>query len=88
GGHNAGVVSEPGHPRRSYQIGTKRESEKYIDPETWRTVMPKREGSWWQAWHEWLVEHSSGRVAPQSPGSPERGYPPIDDAPGAYVLED
>ena len=26
GGHNAGVVSEPGHRRRSYQITTKRET--------------------------------------------------------------
>ncbi len=88
GGHNAGVVSEPDHPHRSYQIGTKKESEKYIDPETWQAIMPKRDGSWWPAWQNWLAEHSSDRIPPPSQGAPERGYPPLDEAPGTYVLED
>jgi polyhydroxyalkanoate synthase len=88
GGHNAGVVNEPGHPRRSYQMGTKRESEKYIDPETWQAATPKRDGSWWPVWQDWLREHSSGRIPPPSLGAPERGYPPLYDAPGRYVLED
>jgi polyhydroxyalkanoate synthase len=88
GGHNAGVVSEPGHPRRSYQIGTKKESEKYIDPETWQATVSKHDGSWWPAWQEWLVEHSNDRIPPPSAGATERGYPPLDDAPGTYVLQD
>ncbi len=88
GGHNAGVVSEPGHPRRSYQIATKKESEKYIDPQTWHAGMQKQDGSWWPAWQDWLVDHSSGRMPLPSLGASERGYPPLDDAPGTYVLED
>ncbi|MGD1075759.1 MAG: alpha/beta fold hydrolase, partial [Thermodesulfovibrionales bacterium] len=88
GGHNAGVVSEPGHPRRSYQIGMKRESEMYIDPETWQGTVPKHDGSWWPAWQDWLAEHSSGRSAPPSLGAADSGYPPLDNAPGTYVLED
>ena len=36
GGHNAGIVSEPGHPRRRYQIRTSYEGETYIDPDTWQ----------------------------------------------------
>jgi polyhydroxyalkanoate synthase len=36
GGHNAGIVSEPGHPGRSYQIRTKPAEERYVDPETWQ----------------------------------------------------
>jgi polyhydroxyalkanoate synthase len=88
GGHNAGVVNEPGHPRRAYQKATKRESEKYIDPETWQAVIPKHDGSWWPAWQDWLVEHSSGRIPPPSLGASERGYPPLDDAPGTYILQD
>ncbi len=35
GGHNAGIVSEPGHPRRSYQSATKREGDVHVDPGTW-----------------------------------------------------
>jgi polyhydroxyalkanoate synthase len=88
GGHNAGVVSEPGHPHRSYQIGTKEESGKYIDPDTWQTVTPRHEGSWWPAWQNWLAIRSSGSVPPPSLGSAQKGYPPLDDAPGAYVLQE
>jgi polyhydroxyalkanoate synthase len=88
GGHNAGVVSEPGHPRRSYQIGTKKETEKYVDPQTWQALTPKHEGSWWPAWQDWLGRYSSSRLSPPSLGSSERGYPPLDDAPGTYVLQE
>jgi len=35
GGHNAGIVSEAGHPGRSYQIATKRATDKYEDLDTW-----------------------------------------------------
>jgi len=88
GGHNAGVVSEPGHPRRSYRIGTKKETEKYVDPETWQALTPKHEGSWWPAWQDWLGRYSGSRISPPPPGSSESGYPPLDDAPGTYVLQE
>lgn len=87
GGHNAGVVSEPGHPRRTYQISTKREIEQYVDPETWQALTPRHEGSWWPAWEDWIAGHSRGPMPPPSIGAPERGYPPLDDAPGTYVLQ-
>ena len=35
GGHNAGIVSEARHPGRSYQIATKRATDKYEDLDTW-----------------------------------------------------
>src|SRR5208283_3643939 len=34
GGHNAGIVSEPGRSRRSYRMSSRRNGEKFIDPET------------------------------------------------------
>jgi polyhydroxyalkanoate synthase len=86
GGHNAGVVSEPGHPRRTYQISRKEDSEKYIDPDTWQSITPKHEGSWWPAWQDWLVAHSGGRIPPLD--ASEKGYPPLEDAPGTYVLQE
>ena len=89
GGHNAGIVSEPGHPRRSYQLARRRHSDRYIDPETWQTATARQEGSWWPAWQTWLEQHSGGPVAAQqSPGAPDRGYPPLGDAPGTYVLQE
>jgi polyhydroxyalkanoate synthase len=60
GGHNAGIVSEPGHSHRSYQLARRQPADRYIDPDTWQTITPRREGSWWPAWQAWLQEHSSG----------------------------
>jgi polyhydroxyalkanoate synthase len=87
GGHNAGIVSEPGHPRRTYQLARRRPGDKYLDPMTWQATAPGREGSWWPAWEAWLTEHSGALVAPPPLGSPERGYPVLGAAPGTYVLQ-
>jgi polyhydroxyalkanoate synthase len=87
GGHNVGVISEPGHPRRSYQIATRKEDDRYIGTALWQEQTPKREGSWWPAWENWLCRHSTDRVAPPAMGAPHRGYPVLDDAPGTYVYQ-
>ena len=86
GGHNAGIVSEPGHPKRRYRISLKRPSDLVFSPEEWAAAASPREGSWWVAWVAWLAEHSTaGRVQPPSMGAPGRGFVPLADAPGAYV---
>ncbi|MCD6673905.1 MAG: alpha/beta fold hydrolase [Burkholderiaceae bacterium] len=88
GGHNAGVVSEPGRARRSFQIATRGPGERYVDPQRWRDDTPMQEGSWWPSWHEWLARRSSGRAAaPSMDDSARAGYAPIADAPGTYVHE-
>jgi polyhydroxyalkanoate synthase len=87
GGHNAGIISEPGHPHRSYQIATRKQGEKYLDPETWLSLAPKQPGSWWPAWQTWLEERSSGPTAPPSMGASDQGYPPLGEAPGEYVQQ-
>jgi polyhydroxyalkanoate synthase len=83
GGHNAGIVSEPGHPRRHFRMRTHREGESYIDPDTWLQTTPARQGSWWPAWQTWLSERSSGKTAPPTTGNEEN--PPLAEAPGTYV---
>ena len=88
GGHNAGIVSEPGHPRRHYRIATKHEGDPYLAPEQWLAHNPPVEGSWWPAWQAWLAERSGEPVPPPPMGAPKAGYPPLADAPGAYVLEE
>jgi polyhydroxyalkanoate synthase len=87
GGHNAGVVSEPGHPGRTYQIRKRPPGEHHIDPDTWQAETPVRQGSWWPEWESWLAEKSTGKGAPPSMGAPEKGFAPLRDAPGLYVLE-
>lgn len=87
GGHNAGIVSEPGHPGRRYRIGHRAAGGHYIDPETWTATTPVVEGSWWPAWIRWLGEHSSDPVPAPAMGAPELGLPALGDAPGRYVLD-
>ena len=88
GGHNAGIVSEPGHPRRSYQMSRRNDDQVYGDPDTWRASTPVNEGSWWPEWQAWLAEHSSERAPPPPIGAPDHGYPVLCDAPGTYVLQE
>jgi polyhydroxyalkanoate synthase len=85
GGHNAGIVSEPGHNGRSYQVRTRNGDHHYVDPETWATTAPKKAGSWWPEWTAWLAEHSGAPVAPPTMGAPDAGLPLLGDAPGTYV---
>jgi poly[(R)-3-hydroxyalkanoate] polymerase subunit PhaC len=81
GGHNAGIVSPPGHPRRHHRVTTHPEGQPYRDPDTWLQATPVEPGSWWPRWERWLAERSGDRVAP--PTAPT-GLAP---APGTYVLE-
>lgn len=86
GGHNAGIVSEPGHPNRHFQIQTRESCGDYLSPDAWRATAPRFEGSWWPTWEKWLSDHSSGMVKPPKTGKP--GHKKIlPDAPGSYVLE-
>jgi polyhydroxyalkanoate synthase len=85
GGHNAGIVSEPGHPRRSYQIAEHKVRDRHPDPDTWLAVSTKKEGSWWPEWEGWLSKYSTDLVDPPAIGAPEQGYAPLVDAPGVYV---
>ncbi|WP_243049456.1 alpha/beta fold hydrolase [Dyella sp. RRB7] len=85
GGHNAGIVSEPGHPHRSYQSATRPAGGAYQPPDDWLTTAPRQEGSWWPAWCAWLEQRSGEPVAPPALGA--AAYPPLAEAPGTYVLE-
>ncbi|MBB3212179.1 polyhydroxyalkanoate synthase [Herbaspirillum sp. Sphag1AN] len=85
GGHNAGIVSEPGHPHRHYQMLTRAAGGNYVAPDQWQAEAPSFEGSWWTAWQQWLAQRSSPPHKPPQLGS--KRYPASADAPGSYVLE-
>ena len=87
GGHNAGIVSEPGHPHRHFRISTRGPSQRYVSPESWLERTEPEEGSWWPAWVNWLDDLSSGKVDPPSMGVPGTDYAPLSPAPGHYVLQ-
>jgi polyhydroxyalkanoate synthase len=86
GGHNAGIVSEPGHPHRHFRMLSRGSTESYLDPDHWTNVAELQDGSWWPAWTAWLDKQSSGKVKPPATGNAESGYPSLGPAPGTYVL--
>jgi polyhydroxyalkanoate synthase len=87
GGHNAGIVSEPGHGNRRFRMAHRGMRDGYIDPDRWVAQTPEQPGSWWPAWQGWLVNHSSGQdIAPPAMGNAKRGYLPLMPAPGSYVF--
>lgn len=86
GGHNAGIVSELGHPHRNFQKMIHKKHETHLSHEEWRDKAEPYEGSWWPSWHKWLVERSSGKSKPLAMGNAKIGIKPLRDAPGKYVL--
>ncbi len=81
GGHNAGIISEPGHRRASYQVMTKAKEDLYSDPDEWLKLAPQKEGSWWPEWAQWLNARSGEFAAPPSIAKS------LCHAPGTYVSE-
>jgi polyhydroxyalkanoate synthase len=82
GGHNAGIVSEPGHQGRSYHIHTTTPGEPYRNPDSWLESARQEEGSWWLAWHDWLVQKSDKKKI--APPVLVKG---LCAAPGTYVMQ-
>src|SRR5262249_43141320 len=81
GGHNAGILSEPGHPHRHFRMGTRQAGASYLDPEAWFAEHAPKDGSWWPAWSEWLAARSGAMVGPPSLGDSAGGFPALQAAP-------
>jgi polyhydroxyalkanoate synthase len=84
GGHNAGIISEPGHANRSYRRLALAADAPRLSPQAWQAQAPEFEGSWWPAWSDWLKAQGSGEQVParQPLHTPELGA-----APGHYVMQ-
>lgn len=87
GGHNSGVVNEPGHPGRKFQLLTHKEHESHISTERWQNIAKHIDGSWWPSWQFWLSKYSESKISPPSLGNPSLGYNILCDAPGTYVFQ-
>lgn len=85
GGHNAGVVSEPGHPRRHYRMEERKRGDPFLSPEEWFDRNPPRTGSWWPGWADWLDRASGEPCAPPPMGGAGVEVKSLADAPGRYV---
>lgn len=85
GGHNGGILSEPGHAGRHYRIGTRKAGFKYIAPDQWRERHEPIPGSWWPELLDWLKRQNPKTGAPPPMGNAAAGLPVLCPAPGTYV---
>ena len=53
----------------------------------WLRQAPRHEGSWWEEWARFLVDHSGRPVTPPPMGGSRQAAASLDDAPGHYVLQ-
>jgi polyhydroxyalkanoate synthase subunit PhaC len=85
GGHNAGIISGPEHPRRRHRVLTLKPGSRLPSPAQYLKKVEPTPGSWWPTFAAWLAQHSTKtKVAPPKMGA--AGYRPVCDAPGEYVL--
>jgi len=88
GGHNAGIVAEPGNPRRTYRLLEYRHGTPHPAPDGWMKTAEEHPGSWWPAWFAWLARRSGEATVPgRAAGGGLPSYRSIADAPGTYVLQ-
>jgi polyhydroxyalkanoate synthase len=88
GGHNAGIISGPQHPKRRHRVLQTKAGARLTSPDRYMEKVEPLPGSWWPTWAKWLEERSSSRkVPPPSMGAPKKGLKPICDAPGTYVKQ-
>ena len=87
GGHNAGIVSGPVHPKRRHRLLTWSDSKATLSPAEWLKKAPLHEGSWWPAWQHWLASHSAAKQVPAraAAAAAGNGGGALGDAPGQYV---
>ena len=81
-GHIQSLLNPPGNPKAFFWTGAACES----GPEAWLERAAKHSGSWWPHWLDWIKARSAEMsLAPAALGGEE--YPPLDAAPGRYVME-
>jgi polyhydroxyalkanoate synthase len=86
GGHNAGIISGPAHPKRRHRLMHTTDSRQLADTDTYMHTAEQRPDSWWPTWQQWLVAHSNMEIeAPTHMGNAAAGLAPLRDAPGEYV---
>jgi polyhydroxyalkanoate synthase subunit PhaC len=81
-GHIASLVNPPGNPKAHYWTGGPPSQ----DPDQWLADAQKQQGSWWEAWADWIAARSGDpRPRPETLGSGL--HPELGPAPGLYVRD-
>ena len=79
-GHIAGMINPPGGKGIYWTSDTEAPT-----PDAWRKSAERHDGSWWTDWSKWLADHAGNTEALPPMGN--ASHPPLQDAPGSYVLE-
>ncbi len=85
GGHNGGILSEPGHAGRHYRIGHRDAGALYVGPDAWQARHDPVQGSWWPELSSWLARRSGRPGSLPKMGAPSKGLDALCPAPGTYV---
>jgi len=81
-GHIAALVNPPGNPKASCRVGIVDDT----DPAAWAQEADRHADSWWPDYVDWLGQRDHEVIAaPDAPGG--SCMPPIEPAPGTYVLD-
>jgi class II poly(R)-hydroxyalkanoic acid synthase len=84
-GHIASMVNPPDNPKASFQVAPD-QARNPDDAVRWLESATKVAGSWWDDYVTWLEPRTGPlRTKPRRLGS--AAFPPLDDAPGSYVLD-
>jgi polyhydroxyalkanoate synthase len=79
-GHIAGIVNPP-NPKAKHWVNDSLPA----DPLEWKADAQLVDATWWQDWTAWIAERGGEMIpAPDHLGNDD--YPPIERAPGSYVL--
>lgn len=89
GGHNAGIVSEPGHKGHSYRVHEAGPEGLRVGADEWVAESSLHIGSWWPDWKAWLDAHSGPPLpARHSLGESGADQTSLTPAPGRFVLQE
>ena len=81
-GHIASMVNPPGNERANFRTT----ADTPPDPADWLGQATTERGSWWPDYVGWLEQRGgSEKTRPRRLGA--AGFPPLDPAPGTYVLD-
>ena len=81
-GHIAAMVNPPSNPKATFRLAPANPP----DHHDWLAQAETVQGSWWADYTAWLADRSGEmKDAPRKLGSAK--FPPLDPAPGTYVLE-
>jgi polyhydroxyalkanoate synthase len=84
-GHMQAILNPPGNPKAKYYV-QKKAGKLPPTADEWLKGTEEVAGSWWPFWIEWLQARSGAKkAAPAQIG--DKAHPPLDPAPGSYVME-